>query len=407
MPGPLSHIRVLDLSRVLAGPWCTQILADLGAEVIKVERPGRGDDTRAWGPPFVKRASGEETSDAAYFMSANRGKKSIAVDITSAEGQDIIRKLAERADIVLENYKVGGLAKYGLDYASLSRDHPKLIYCSITGFGQTGPYKDRAGYDFITQGMSGMMSITGVPDGMPGAGPQKAGVAISDLTTGLYAAIAILSALAARERTGRGDYIDMSLLDCSVAVLSYQAMNYLMSGKAPTRMGNAHPNLTPYEVFATSDGHIIIAVGNDQQFQRLCRILGLDEMAEDPRFATNRARLASRAEMLGALTARLAARTSAEWIAALEKAGVPCGPINTIDQVFSDPQVQYRGLRVDLPHAEAERVPAVRSPFVFQHQDLALTAAAPTLGQHTRTILTDIGYSNEAIEDLFKQSVVG
>lgn len=406
MPGPLSHVRVLDLSRVLAGPWCSQTLADLGAEVIKVERPGQGDDTRAWGPPFVKNASGRETDDSAYFMSANRGKKSIAVDITAAEGQDIVRKLASHADIVLENYKVGGLAKYGLDYASLSRDHPHLIYCSITGFGQTGPYKDRPGYDFITQGMSGMMSITGVPDGEPGADPQKAGVAISDLITGLYAAIAILSALAARDRTGRGDYIDMSLMDCSVSVLSYQAMNYLIGGTAPVRMGNAHPNLTPYEVFATADGHLIIAVGNDQQFARLCRTLGLADLAADPNFATNRGRLANRAAMIGHLAAKLALRANTEWIKALEAAGVPCGPINTVDQVFDDPQVRHRAMRVDLPHAAAGTVPAVRSPFNFRHQDLALHAAAPTLGQHTRAVLADLGYDTETIDRLMDQGAI-
>lgn len=406
MAGPLSHVRVLDLSRVLAGPWCGQVLADLGAEVIKVERPGTGDDTRAWGPPFLTDTQGRETNDAAYFLSANRGKKSIAVDIASAAGQEIVRRLAARADVVLENYKAGSLQKYGLDYATLSRDHPGLIYCSITGFGQTGPYKDRPGYDFIIQGMSGLMSITGLPDDLPGGGPQKAGVAISDLITGLYAAIAVLAALAARERTGRGDYIDMALLDCSVALLANQAMNYLVGGQPPGRMGNAHPNLTPYEVFATADGHIIVAVGNDQQFLRLCRTLELADLASNSSFASNRRRLANRAELIGRIAAALRQKSSAAWLAALEAAGVPCGPINELDQVFADPQVRHRGLQVELTHAAAGSIPTVRSPFNFRHHDLALHAAAPTLGQHTANLLAELGYDAATIDRLKADGVV-
>ncbi len=407
MAGPLSHLRVLDLSRVLAGPWAGQILADLGAEVIKVERPGSGDDTRGWGPPFLKDRSGQETRESAYYLSANRGKQSLAVDITTPAGQEIIRKLAARSDILLENYKVGGLKKYGLDYPALAKINDRLIYCSITGFGQTGPYKDRAGYDFLLQGMGGLMSITGEPDSRPGGGPMKVGVAIVDVMTGMYAAVAVLAALAHRERTGKGDHIDLALLDVQVATLANQAMNYLVGGVVPGRLGNAHPNIVPYQAFATAEGHLILAIGNDQQFARFCAIAGVPELALDPRFATNAARVKNRDIIVGRIAELMAARPAAEWLILLEKEGVPCGPINTIDQVFADPQVLYRGLKIDLPHPSAGEVPAVKSPINFRNTDLNYDAAAPLLGAHTERVLRDLGYGEADIAALIAAGVIG
>ncbi|MFC3612183.1 CaiB/BaiF CoA transferase family protein [Lutimaribacter marinistellae] len=368
MTAPLAGLKVVELARILAGPWAGQTLADLGAEVIKVESPA-GDDTRAWGPPFVTR---DEDVSAAYFHSANRGKASIAVDFSTEEGQARVRELVADADILIENFKLGGLKKYGLDYASLAEINPRLIYCSITGFGQTGPYAHRAGYDFIIQGMSGLMSITGEPDGQP----QKAGVAITDVFTGIYSVTAILAALHQRQETGRGQHIDMSLLDVAVSVTANQAMNYLTTGNPPGRMGNAHVNLAPYQVFDCADGHIIIATGNDRQYQRLCRILGLDEMAEAPEFARNKDRLANRRVMIARLNGATAQRDKADLLAACEAEGVPAGPINRMDEVMADPQVVARGMQIELGG-----VPGVRSPFVFSDAELSLHRPAPKLGE--------------------------
>ena len=404
---PLSGLRVLDLSRVLAGPWASQILGDLGAEVIKIERPDGGDDTRAWGPPFLRdRATGAD-GDAAYYLCANRNKKSVTVDFTTPEGRAIVERLAERSDIVLENFKVGGLAPYGLDYASLQKINPRLIYCSITGFGQTGPYAARPGYDFLIQAMGGLMSVTGRPDGEPGAGPQKAGVALTDILTGLYAVIGILAALSHRERSGEGQYIDVALLDVQVAVLANQAMNYLVGGLAPQRLGNAHPNIVPYQDFPTADGHMVVAVGNDAQFARLCTAADLLGVAEDPRYATNQARVANRHALIALLSAATARHTTADWIARLERAGVPCGPINTLDAVFADPQVQARKLRVDLPHAAAGTVPQVASPLRLSKTPVSYAAAPPLLGQQTRAVLDEVlGMSAAEIDALAARNIV-
>jgi crotonobetainyl-CoA:carnitine CoA-transferase CaiB-like acyl-CoA transferase len=379
--GPLSHLRVLDLSRVLAGPWSGQLLADLGAEVIKVERPQGGDDTRGWGPPYL-----EGTKEAAYYLSCNRGKKSVTIDMATAEGQQMIRDLAAQSDVVLENFKVGGLKKYGLDYEGLRAVKPDLVYCSVTGFGQNGPYALRAGYDFMIQGMGGLMSLTGEPDGMP----TKTGVAFADIFTGMYSTVAVLAALAHRDRTGEGQYIDMALLDVQVAVLGNQAMNYLASGKAPQRMGNAHPNIVPYQAFATLDGHIILAVGNDGQFSRFCTLAGRPELAEDERFKTNSARVAHRAELVPQVAAMVASRTTADWIAVLEDKAVPCGPINTLDQVFADPQVLARGMKATLPHPLGGSVDLVGSPIKYSTLPAQATTAPPTLGQHTDSVLAEV-----------------
>ncbi len=368
MPAPLAGLKVVELARILAGPWAGQTLSDLGAEVIKVESPA-GDDTRAWGPPFISR---DEDVSAAYFHSTNRGKASITVDFTTAEGQARVRELVSGADILIENFKVGGLAKYGLDYASLSQVNPRLIYCSITGFGQTGPYAHRAGYDFIIQGMSGLMSITGEPEGQP----QKTGVAITDIFTGIYAVAGILAALNQRSHTGRGQHVDMALLDVAVAVTANQALNYLATGKAPERMGNAHVNLAPYQVFDCADGHIIIATGNDRQYQRLCRILGLADMAEAPEFLRNKDRLANRRVMIARLNGATATRDKSDLLAACEAQGVPAGPINALDEVMADPQVVARGMQIAL-----DGVPGVRSPFVFSDAELSLHRPAPKLGE--------------------------
>ncbi len=368
MTTPLSGLKVIELARILAGPWAGQTLADLGAEVIKVEAT-EGDDTRQWGPPFIER-DGDVT--AAYFHSCNRGKSSVTIDFRTPEGQEHVRRLIQDADILIENFKVGGLAKYGLDYASLAKINPKLIYCSITGFGQTGPYSHRAGYDYIIQGMSGFMSITGDPDGMP----QRAGVAITDIFTGVYATTAILAAVHMRAQTGTGQHIDMSLLDTAVSVMANQAMNYLSTGTPPERTGNFHPNLTPYQVFECKDGHIIIATGNDGQYQRLCDLLGVPDMAHDPKFLKNANRIANRQDMTDLLTAQTREMTKQDLLAACEKHGVPAGPINAMDEVFADPQVQYRGMQLDL-----DGIPSVRSPFVFSDAELALTKASPKLGQ--------------------------
>jgi formyl-CoA transferase len=407
MSGPLSHLVVLDLSRVLAGPWCTQLLADLGAEVMKIEKPGSGDDTRSWGPPFLKDTQGRDTAEAAYYLACNRGKKSVAVDFTQSEGQAIVRELARSADIIVENFKLGGLAKYGLDYAKLSTVNPRLVYCSITGFGQTGPYAERAGYDFIIQGMGGFMSVTGERDDLPGGGPQKAGIAISDLMTGMYACTAILAAIAQRELSGAGQYIDVSLLDAQVAMMAVMNMNYLVSGTPPGRAGNAHQNIVPYQVFACADGHLILAVGNDAQFARFCEIAGKPEWARDPRFAANAERVKRRDVLVPLIEAVMHTRTQGEWLAALEAVGVPCGPINRLDQVFADPQVRARGMRFDLPHRLSGTVPQVGNPLHFSATPVAYTQAPPLLGEHTSAVLSQLlGLSAESLADFAARGVV-
>lgn len=402
MAGPLKGLKVIDLSRVLAGPWCGQILADMGAEVIKVEKPELGDDTRQWGPPFLKDCNGNDTSDAAYFHSANRGKKSVALDIACSEGQKIIKKLVADADILIENFRVGGLKKYGLDYDSLSTINPRLIYCSITGFGQTGPYKNRPGYDFMIQGMGGLMSITGDGDG----DPMKTGVAISDLTTGLYATIAILGAVHERHASGKGQYIDMALLDVQVAWLANQNMNYLIGGEVPKRRGNTHPNIVPYQVFATSDGHIIIAVGNDAQFKSFSKAINASELAIDERFSTSSARVENRDTLIPLIEEILIKNTSEHWLEVMEKASVPVGPINNIAEVFADPQVKARGLEFALDHPVAGSVPQVATPINYSKSKLEYTSASPTLGQNTDDVLQAMGLSADDIELLRQKSII-
>jgi crotonobetainyl-CoA:carnitine CoA-transferase CaiB-like acyl-CoA transferase len=389
MKSALSHVTVLDLSRVLAGPWAGQVLADLGADVVKIERPGSGDDTRGWGPPFLRDLQGKDSADAAYYLCANRNKKSVTVDFTTAEGQSIVQDLARTSDVVLENFKVGGLKPYGLDHESLRALNPRLVYCSITGFGQTGPYAPRAGYDLLVQAMGGLMSITGREDGEPGAGPQKAGVAVTDILTGLYAAIGILAALAHRERTGLGQHIDLGLLDVQVACLANQAMNYLVSGSAPRRSGNAHPNLVPYQDFPTSDGYMVIAVGTDAQFARLCAVLGLAELAGDANFCSNKQRVDNRRELIDKLCAVTVTHPTAHWVAALERVGVPAGPINSLDAVFNDPQVRARAMRIDLPHPIAGTVPLVANPLRLSETPVTYRSAPPPLGAHTREVLAE------------------
>lgn len=404
----LQGVRVLDLSRILAGPWATQVLADFGAEVIKVERPGVGDDTRGWGPPFLASEDGSPTRESAYYLGANRGKRSLAIDFTTAEGQRLVRALAARSDVLVENYKVGGLAKYGLDHASLQAVNPRLVYCSITGFGQDGPYAHRAGYDAAIQAIGGLMSITGEPDGVPGGGPQKVGVAVADLMTGMYAVSAILAALRHAERTGQGQHIDLALLDTQVAWLANQAMNHLVGGTVPGRQGTSHPNIVPYQVMPAADGHFMLAVGNDAQFARFCAVLGEPGLATDPAYATNAARVANREVLVPLLAERLARRPAAEWLAALEQATVPCAPVNRIDQVFADPQVQARGLRVDLPHPQAGGVPGVANPVRFSATPVRYGRAAPLLGEHSRQVLQDVlGLDEAEVARLRDAGVVG
>ncbi|PHN55576.1 CoA-transferase [Pseudomonas viridiflava] len=385
--GALSHIRVLDLSRVLAGPWAGQILADLGADVIKVERPVCGDDTRSWGPPFLKDEAGQNTTEAAYYLSANRNKQSVTIDFTRPEGQQLVRELVAKSDIVIENFKVGGLAAYGLDYASLKAVNPKLIYCSITGFGQTGPYAKRAGYDFMIQGLGGLMSLTGRPDGDEGAGPVKVGVALTDILTGLYSTTAILAALAHRDQNGTGQHIDMALLDVQVACLANQAMNYLTTGVAPRRLGNAHPNIVPYQDFPTADGDFILTVGNDSQFRKFAEVAGQSQWATDPRFLTNKLRVANRGELIPLIRQATVFKTTAQWVDELEAAGVPCGPVNDLAQVFADPQVLARGLAIELPHTLGGRVAQVASPIRLSETPVEYRRAPPLLGEHTSEVL--------------------
>jgi crotonobetainyl-CoA:carnitine CoA-transferase CaiB-like acyl-CoA transferase len=408
--GPLHGLKVLDLSRVLAGPWASQLLGDLGADVIKVERPGEngkgGDDTRGWGPPWLADGSGQPTTDAAYFLCTNRNKRSLTVDITQAAGQAIVRELAAQSDVVLENFKVGGLEAYGLDYASLAALNPQLVYCSITGFGQDGPYAARAGYDFLIQGMGGLMSVTGRADDEAGAGPQKVGVALTDILTGLYATVAIQAALAHRDRTGQGQHIDLALLDVQVACLANQAMNYLVSGVAPRRMGNGHPNIVPYQDFPTADGDMILAIGNDGQFARFCDIAGHAEWIADARFATNAARVRHRAELIPLLRQATVMKTTGAWIALLENAAVPCGPINDLAGVFADPQVRHRGLRVDLPHAAGGTAPQVANPIRYSATPIAYRSAPPLLGQHSDEVLRELGRSDDEIAALRAAGII-
>jgi crotonobetainyl-CoA:carnitine CoA-transferase CaiB-like acyl-CoA transferase len=388
-PPPLAGLRVLDLSRVLAGPWAGQMLADLGADVVKVERPGPGDDTRSWGPPWLKDREGRDTGDAAYFTCANRNKRSITIDLAHPTGRALVRDLAARADVLLENFKSGGLVQYGLDPASLRALNPRLVVCSITGFGQTGPYAPRAGYDFLIQGMGGLMSVTGRADGEDGAGPQKVGVALVDIMTGLYATIAVQAALAERERSGLGQHIDLALLDVQVACLANQAANYLVGGVVPRRMGNAHPNIVPYQDFPTADGDMILAIGNDGQFAKFCAVAGHPGWAADARFASNAQRVENRGTLIPLLRQATVLRTTREWMTQLEAAGVPCGPINRIDEVFADPQVIARGLRIELPHAAAGSVPLVANPIRLSDSPIIHRHAPPMLGEHTAAVLAD------------------
>ncbi len=404
--GALSHIRVLDLSRVLAGPWCAQNLADLGAQVIKVERPGAGDDTRHWGPPFAKDPNGQDTTESAYYISINRNKKSITLDISTPEGQAIVRDLVKTSDVVIENYKVGQLAKYGLDYPSLCAIKPNLIYCSITGFGQTGPYQHRPGYDFILQGMGGFMSITGEADHLPGGGPQKAGVAIVDLFTGMYASSAILAAVIHRDRSGEGQYIDMALLDTQVAMLANISSNYLCSGVSPHRWGNAHPNVVPYQTFQTSDSWIIVAVGNDSQFRNFVKVGNREALADDPRFATNPARIEHRAALIPLLAEMVKEKTKAQWITLLEAAGVPCGPINNLQEVFENEQVIARGIEMRVPHPTAGTMKLVASPMRLSKTPVEVRMPPPLLGQHTDEVLHELGMSAAQINELHQKGIV-
>lgn len=389
-PAALTGVRVLDLTRVLAGPWCTQNLADLGAEVIKIERPGSGDDTRSWGPPYLKDAAGNDTTEAAYYASANRNKKSVTLDISSPRGAELVRQLARKSDVFVENFKVGGLKKYGLDYESIKAVNPGIVYCSITGFGQTGPYASRPGYDFMIQGMGGLMSITGERDDRPGGGPQKAGVAVADLMTGMYSTVAVLAALYERKASGLGQHIDMALLDCQVAMLANQNMNYLTSGVSPVRAGNAHQNLVPYQVFAAADGHLILAVGNDSQFRAYCGVIARPDLAEDPCFRTNPGRVVNRDALIPILDEVMKTRPRDVWLAELEAANVPAGPINSIEQVHQDPHVIARALRLNLPHSAAGEMPAVASPLRLSASPVEYRHGPPLLGEHTAEVLKDL-----------------
>ncbi|MFY9317145.1 MAG: CaiB/BaiF CoA-transferase family protein [Burkholderiales bacterium] len=407
MAGPLGHVRVLDLSRVLAGPWAGQNLADLGAEVIKVERPGSGDDSRAFGPPWVKDRAGAPTRDSAYFTSANRGKKSITVNVAKPAGQVLIRSLAAKCDVLIENYKHGDLARYGLGYEDLQAVNPRLVYCSVTGFGQTGPYRERPGYDFMIQGMGGMMSVTGEPDGAPGGGPQRAGVPIADIITGMYASIAICAALASRAETGKGQHLDLALLDSQIALLAYQNTNYFSTGKPPARIGNLHPNIVPYQPFKSSDGEVIVACGNDNLFRKFCEAAGRPELAQDPRFATNGKRVENRAEMTRVIQEFFGQRSTAEWLERLEAAGVPNGPINDLAQVFEEPQVKARGVRIELEHKAAGKLPLVANPMRFSGTPLEYRLPPPLLGEHTDEVLRGLlGKSDAEIAALRAEGAI-
>lgn len=408
----LAGLRVLDLSRILAGPWCTQILADLGADVIKIERPKVGDDTRQWGPPFIADENGDPTQLATYFLCCNRNKRSVAVDISTPEGQKLICELAKQSDIVVENYKVGGLKQYGLDYESLQKLNPRLIYCSITGFGQTGPYAPRAGYDLLIQASGGLMSITGQPDDAPGGGPMRTGVAVIDILTGIYASTAILAAVESRHKTGKGQYVDMALLDVSTAILANQVSAYLNAGRDSVRQGNSHPSIVPYQTFPTADGNMLLAVGNDGQFERFCGVIGKPEWAKDERFATNKARVINREVLVPMISDITRTKATVQWVDALEGKAVPCGPVNQMSDVFKDPQVQARGLRVELPPTQVDGVTTapvytVASPVRLSDTPPVLSSPPPALGQHTDEVLQSIGISKDTIAQLKSQAIIG
>jgi len=406
--GPLNGIKVLDLSRILAGPWATQCLADFGATVWKIEKPGSGDDTRHWGPPWIPDGKGKPTADSAYFASTNRGKRSLAIDFTRPAGQKVIRSLALRADVLIENFKVGTLAKYRLGYESLKRVNPRLIYCSISAYGQDGPAAAEPGYDAMIQAVSGLMSITGVPDGEPGAGPIKVGVAVSDLITGLYAANAITAALVEREQSGRGEYIDLALLDSQVAALANQSLNYLFTGKPPRRRGTAHPNIVPYQAFATKDSWLMLAVGNDRQFEAFCSAAGWKALAKDKRFRANADRVAHREALISEIEKLCLQKTTAAWVRLLAAAGVPCGPINNLAEVFREPQVKHRKLRFDLPHAKGARLPQVRHPALFSRMTSVSSEPPPLLGEHTRSVLSDeLGLTSDELLSLLADGTIG
>jgi crotonobetainyl-CoA:carnitine CoA-transferase CaiB-like acyl-CoA transferase len=404
---PLDGIRIFDLTRILAGPTCTQLLGDLGADVIKIERAGAGDDTRKWGPPYVTDPSGKVTNESAYYLSANRNKRSISLDLSKPEGQALARKLIAKSDVMTENFKVGDLAKFGLDYPALSREFPRLVYCSITGFGQTGPYAPRAGYDMLAQGLGGIMSVTGPAQSAPDSRPHKVGVGIADIMTGMYAAVSILAALRHRDATGEGQHIDMALLDTQVSWLANEGMNYLVSGKTPVRQGNAHPNIVPYDVFACADGFVILAIGNDGQFAKFCAFAGKPEIAADPRFATNPARVANRVEVTKIVNAITAEKTQRYWVDGLAGAGVPCSPVNDIAQVFEDPQVKARGMRIEMPHASGATIPLIASPIKMSKTPPAYRRAPPLCGQHTDEVLGELlGLDSKAVADLRTRGIV-
>lgn len=405
MAGPLTGIQVLDMSRILAGPWATQVLADYGAEVLKVERPEVGDDTRRWGPPYIHGAAGEEIEESAYFLSANRGKRSICVDFTQANGQEIIRRLICQSDIFVENFKVGGLKNYGLDYESLKKINPRIIYCSITGFGQTGPYSGRAGYDAIIQAMGGLMSVTGESDELGVGKPQKVGVAVADLMTGMYAVSAITAALYHLQKTGQGQYIDLALLDTQIAWLANQNMNYLVSGEIPKRQGTAHPNIVPYQAVKSKDGHLMLAVGNDSQFKKFCQVIAREDLANKEMFATNQQRVSNRVELLSIIENVLMTKPSQHWLAELEKVQVPCGPINNLEQVFQDPQIQARQMQFSLLNTREVPVPQVANPVRFSDTPIEYQKAPPILGQDTQKTLLELGYTQEEIQELVRQGI--
>jgi crotonobetainyl-CoA:carnitine CoA-transferase CaiB-like acyl-CoA transferase len=406
--GALSGVVIIDLTRILAGPWATQILADLGAQVLKIERPGSGDDTRHWGPPWLSDTQGGATAESAYYLSTNRGKRSVAIDIGTEEGQSLVRRLAASADIFVENFKVGAMARFGLAYRDLAALNPRLIYLSISAFGQDGPDAAGPGYDAMIQAMGGLMSITGVPDGEPGAGPQKVGVAVSDLMCGMYAATALLAALHERHGSGLGQYVDLSLLDTQVAWLANQNLNYLVSGKVPVRRGTAHPNIVPYQAFATADGHLMLAVGNDAQFARFCAAVGLTSLADDQRYATNSQRVTHRASLLPAIVAALAGRPTRRWLNVLRAADVPCGPINDLAQVFAEPQIRHRRMRIDLPHPVAGSVPGVRNPILYSRTPLEYERAPPLLSADTDAVLGErLGLTADEIASLRARGVIG
>jgi crotonobetainyl-CoA:carnitine CoA-transferase CaiB-like acyl-CoA transferase len=407
MQGALSHIRVLDLARILAGPWCTQNLADMGADVIKVERPGVGDDTRHWGPPWIKDVDGKDTRDSAYYASCNRNKRSVTINIGTPEGQAMVRELAKTADVFIENYKQGDLARYQLNYESIKAVNPSIVYCSITGYGQSGPYAQRPGYDFVFQGLGGIMSITGERDDLPGGGPQKTGMALSDIMTGMYSTISILSALAHRAVTGKGQYIDMALLDCTVAVGSNQAISYLMTGNIPKRFGNAHAAVVPYQAFATADGHVIITAGNDAQWQRYCAVMERPDLAKDPRFGRTNDRIVNRDALIPEIQRTMLTRTCADWLTRLEAADVPCGPINNYKQVFEDPQVVHRKMHVDIARTDGGVVPSLASPLRLTETPATYRYAPPALGEHTNDILGELlGKTDSQIADLRQRGVI-